>query len=221
MISLQNVAKTYRMGGEDIFALRGIDLNILDGEFISIAGPSGSGKSTLLNIIGGLDRATEGEVLVNNNHLNALSDREISGYRNQSIGFIFQMFNLEPSLSALQNVALPLLFSGVGKRKRQKIAKDLLVWVGLSDRIKHKPQELSGGQRQRVAIARALINRPQIILADEPTGNLDSATSQYILEILSGINRQLGVTLLLVTHDPEAAGIANRAYKLQDGQLIT
>jgi len=220
MISLQNVSKTYRMGGEDIFALSGINLDIGAGEFIAIAGPSGSGKSTLLNIIGGLDRPTKGEISVEGNRLDTLSDRAISDYRNQSVGFIFQIFNLEPSLSALDNVALPLLFSGVKRGERQRIAKDLLTWVGLSDRIRHKPQELSGGQRQRVAIARALVNRPRIILADEPTGNLDSATSQYILEILAGINKQLGVNLLLVTHDPEAARVADHVYQLQDGRLL-
>ncbi len=220
MISLQNVSKTYRMGGEDIFALSGINLDIGAGEFIAIAGPSGSGKSTLLNIIGGLDRPTEGEISVEGNRLDTLSDCAISEYRNQSVGFIFQIFNLEPSFSALDNVALPLLFSGVKRRERQRIAKDLLAWVGLSDRIRHRPSELSGGQRQRVAIARALVNRPRIILADEPTGNLDSATSQYILEILTGINKQLGVNLLLVTHDLEAARIADQVYQLQDGRLL-
>ncbi|MDD5626599.1 MAG: ABC transporter ATP-binding protein [Patescibacteria group bacterium] len=220
MISLQNVSKIYKMGGENIFALDGINLNISRGEFLAITGPSGSGKSTLLHVIGGLDRPNQGDIFVDQLCLTSLSDQAISVYRNQKIGFIFQMFNLDSSQTAVENVALPLLFANVPKRKRNKIAASLLTWLGLGDRLEHKGSELSGGQRQRVAIARALVTRPEIILADEPTGNLDSQASQQILEILSYINQHLGVTVLLVTHDSEAAGIAPRVLRMQDGRIV-
>lgn len=220
MISLQNVSKIYKMGGENIFALDGINLNISRGEFLAITGPSGSGKSTLLHVIGGLDRPNQGDIFVDQLCLTSLSDQTLSAYRNQKIGFIFQMFNLNSSQTAVENVALPLLFADVPKRKRNKIAADLLTWLGLGDRLEHKGSELSGGQRQRVAIARALVTRPEIILADEPTGNLDSQASQQILEILSYINQHLGVTVLLVTHDSEAAGIAPRVLRMQDGRIV-
>ena len=220
MISLQNVSKIYKMGGENIFALDGINLNISRGEFLAITGPSGSGKSTLLHVIGGLDRPNQGDVFVDQLCLTSLSDQAISTYRNQKVGFIFQMFNLDSSQTAVENVALPLLFANISKRKRNRIAADLLIWLGLGDRLEHKGSELSGGQRQRVAIARALVTRPEIILADEPTGNLDSQASQQILEILSYINQHLGVTVLLVTHDSEAAGIAPRVLRMQDGRIV-
>ncbi|MFA4880647.1 MAG: ABC transporter ATP-binding protein [Candidatus Doudnabacteria bacterium] len=220
MISLQNVSKIYKMGGENIFALDGINLNISRGEFLAITGPSGSGKSTLLHVIGGLDRPNQGDIFVDQLCLTSLSDQAISTYRNQKVGFIFQMFNLDSSQTAVENVALPLLFANVAKGKRNRIAADLLIWLGLGDRLEHKGSELSGGQRQRVAIARALVTRPEIILADEPTGNLDSQASQQILEILSYINQHLGVTVLLVTHDSEAAGIAPRVLRMQDGRVI-
>lgn len=220
MISLQNVSKIYRMGEENIYALNGVNLNIATGEFVAVVGPSGSGKSTLLNIIGGLDKPSEGEVFVDGGHLNTLSDTALSFYRNKKVGFIFQTFNLEPSLSAQDNVALPLLFSGVRRRERRKIAQDLLNWLGLGSRIHHRPGELSGGQRQKVAIARALITRPKIILADEPTGNLDSHSGQQILDILGEINKKLGVGLILVTHDQRGAQKTSRIYQMGDGKII-
>lgn len=220
MISLQNVSKIYRMGDEDIFALDGMNLNIARGEFAAVEGPSGSGKSTLLNIIGGLDRPSQGDVFVDGKHLNNLPDASLSLYRNKNVGFIFQTFNLDPSLSAQDNVALPLLFSGIGKRERVRVACDLLSWLGLGERLKHRPSELSGGQRQKVAIARALSNRPQIVLADEPTGNLDSKSGAQVLDILGEINKRLGVTLILVTHDFKAAEKASHFYKMRDGRII-
>jgi len=207
------------MGEENIFALNNINLNINRGEFLAITGPSGSGKSTLLHIIGGLDRVSHGDIFVDQISLNSLSDQALSTYRNQKVGFIFQMFNLDPSQTAMENVALPLLFSNI-KESKDQIATSLLSWLGLADRLKHKGSELSGGQRQRVAIARALVTRPKIILADEPTGNLDSQTSREILNILSYLNQHLGVTVLLVTHDPKAAEIAPRVLRMQDGKIV-
>ncbi len=220
MISLQNVSKIYKMGGAEVRALDYVNLNIGAGDFAAITGPSGSGKSTLLNMIGGLDRPTAGDIFFDGLHLNKLSDRAISAYRNQKIGFIFQTFNLEPSLTALENAALPLLLGGVSKKIRNQAGRELLAWLGLSERFSFKPNKLSGGERQRVAIARALISRPAIILADEPTGNLDSGARAQILEILASLNQTLGVTILLVTHDLEAASIAPRVFKMMDGRII-
>lgn len=220
MISLQNVSKIYKQGGEEIFALNEVNLGVGRGEFVAVVGPSGSGKSTLLNMVGGLDRPTSGSVFVDGEDLNRLSDIKLSLYRNQRVGFIFQTASLEPSLSALDNVALPLLFSGVARGERRKVASELLTWLGLGERVNYKPTKLSGGQRQRVAIARALISRPQIILADEPTGNLDSAAGCEVLDILDYINKKLGVTLVLVTHNAEAARRAMRIFKMRDGRIM-
>jgi len=220
MISLQNVSKIYKMGGAEVRALDYVNLNFGTGDFVAITGPSGSGKSTLLNVIGGLDRPTAGDIFFDGLLLNKLSDREISVYRNSRVGFIFQTFNLEPTLTALENVALPLLLSGAPKKMRNKAAGEILSWLGLSERLSFKPNKLSGGERQRVAIARALICRPSIILADEPTGNLDSMARQQILEILASLNQTLGVTVLLVTHDLEAASIAPRVLRMMDGKIL-
>lgn len=220
LVSLRNVSKIYPMGEENIFALNGINLDLEAGEFVSIIGSSGSGKSTLLNVIGGLDRPTQGDVFFQNEALSAMSDKKLSFYRNRNIGFIFQMFNLEPTLTAEENVALPLMLGGASTVEAKHVAKELLSWLGLGNRLLHKPNSLSGGQRQKVAIARALSNRPKVILADEPTGNLDSRSSQEILNILSSLNKKLGVTLILVTHSLEAAYLAPRVLKMQDGSLI-
>lgn len=207
------------MGEETINALAGINLEIGQGEFVSIVGPSGSGKSTLLNIIGGLDSPTKGNIIVDGQDLSKASDSELSSYRNKKIGFVFQTFNLQPTYNALENVALPLVFARVPFGKRSQIAKEALETVGLGDRVRHKPSELSGGERQRVGIARALVNNPKILLADEPTGNLDSKARERIMELLAELNKERGLTLLLVTHDLESAKSADRMLNMRDGQI--
>ena len=198
----------------------GINLNVAAGELVAVSGPSGSGKTTLLNLIAGLDSPSQGDVLVNEYNLNQLKDKDLSKFRNDHIGFVFQMFNLEPKLTALENVALPLLFSDLSKEARLEKAYLALEIVGLLDRLRHKPDQLSGGQRQKVAIARALVNEPAIILADEPTGNLDRKNSQDILYLLKMLNNELGVTVMVVTHDEEAAKIADRCLRLDKGVLM-
>jgi len=219
MIELRNVWRLYRMGDETINALAGIDLEISQGEFISIVGPSGSGKSTLLNIIGGLDSPTTGTVVVDGQNLSKASDRELSLYRNKKVGFVFQTFNLQPTYTALENVALPLVFAKVPLRKRNEIARDTLETVELAERLGHTPGQLSGGERQRVAIARALVNDPRILLADEPTGNLDSRTSELIVELLQRLSKERGITMLLVTHEMMIAEHANRVIHMLDGRI--
>jgi len=207
------------MGEETINALAGVNLEISQGEFVSIAGPSGSGKSTLLNIIGGLDSPTKGNITVDGQDLSKASDSELSSYRNKKVGFVFQTFNLQPTYNALENVALPLVFAKVPLGKRNQIAKEALETVGLGDRVRHKPSELSGGERQRVGIARALVNNPKILLADEPTGNLDSKARERIMELLTELNKERGLTLLLVTHDLESARSADRMLHMRDGEI--
>lgn len=207
------------MGEETINALAGINLEISQGEFVSIVGPSGSGKSTLLHIIGGLDSPTRGIIIVDGQDLSKASDKELSSYRNNKVGFVFQTFNLQPTYNALENVALPLVFARVPLRKRNQMARDALDTVGLGDRIRHKPGELSGGERQRVGIARALVNNPKILLADEPTGNLDSKARERIMELLTRLNKERGLTLVLVTHDLESAKNANQMFQMHDGKL--
>ena len=219
MIELHKVWRLYRMGRETINALAGINLKVSEGEFISIVGPSGSGKSTLLNIIGGLDSPTTGSIEVDGQDLSKASDNELSSYRNKKVGFVFQTFNLQPTYSALENVALPLVFAKVPLKKRNQIAGEVAKTVGLSGRLKHTPSQLSGGERQRVAIARALINNPKILLADEPTGNLDSKTSEQIMGLLTSLNKEKGITLILVTHDLKTAGHAGRMIQMLDGQI--
>jgi putative ABC transport system ATP-binding protein len=219
MIELHDVWRLYRMGGETINALAGIDLKVSEGEFITIVGPSGSGKSTLLNIIGGLDTPTIGRIEVDGQDLSKASDRELSLYRNKKVGFIFQTFNLQPAHTALENVSLPLVFAKVPLWRRKRIAREVMKTVGLSDRLRHKPNQLSGGERQRVAIARALVNDPKILLADEPTGNLDSKTGEQIMELLTRLNKERGITLLLVTHDLKTADYADRMLRMLDGQV--
>jgi len=219
MIELHDVWRLYRMGGETINALAGIDLKVSEGEFVTIVGPSGSGKSTLLNIIGGLDTPTIGRIEVDGQDLSKASDRELSLYRNKKVGFIFQTFNLQPTHTALENVSLPLVFAKVPLWRRKRIAREVMKTVGLSDRLRHKPNQLSGGERQRVAIARALVNDPKILLADEPTGNLDSKTGEQIMELLTRLNKERGITLLLVTHDLKTADYADRMLRMRDGQV--
>ncbi len=219
MIELHDVWRLYHMGGETINALAGIDLKISEGEFVTIVGPSGSGKSTLLNIIGGLDTPTIGRIEVDGQDLSKASDRELSLYRNKKVGFIFQTFNLQPTHTALENVSLPLVFAKVPLWRRKRIAREVMKTVDLSDRLRHKPNQLSGGERQRVAIARALVNDPKILLADEPTGNLDSKTGEQIMELLTHLNKERGITLLLVTHDLKTADYADRMLRMLDGQV--
>src|SRR5512143_75771 len=219
MIELINITKSYHMGKVDITVLTGVSLTVAKGELIAIMGPSGSGKSTLMNIIGCLDRPTSGEYRFENREIGTMSDDELAQVRNVKIGFVFQTFNLLPRFSALKNVEVPLIYSGVPARERRGRAIPLLEKVGLGDRLHHKPTELSGGQQQRVAIARALINNPPLLLADEPTGNLDSHSGEEILNILTGLNKQ-GVTIVIVTHDPGVAARCKRIINLKDGGIV-
>jgi putative ABC transport system ATP-binding protein len=219
MINLSNITKTYHMGELDITVLAGITLSIKPGELIAVMGPSGSGKSTLMNIIGCLDRPTSGVYHFEDREISTLSDDELASVRNVKIGFVFQTFNLLPRLSALKNVEVPLIYSGVPARTRKERAAPMLERVGLAERMYHKPTELSGGQQQRVAIARALVNNPPLLLADEPTGNLDSRSGEEILNILTELNKQ-GVTIVIVTHDQNVAGRCKRNIHLKDGQII-
>lgn len=218
IIELKNIYKVYTMGDEKIEAVKNISLNINKNEYIALMGPSGSGKSTLMNLIGCLDSPSSGSYILNNQLVSELTDNQLAEIRNKEIGFVFQTFNLLPRMSALENVAMPLIYAGKNKEEREAIALQKLTDVGLADRVLHKPNELSGGQRQRVAIARALVNNPAIILADEPTGNLDSKTSEEIMEILQKIH-QNGNTIILVTHETDIANRAHRIVKLKDGQV--
>jgi putative ABC transport system ATP-binding protein len=218
LILLENVARHYVMGTEVVKALDGVTLTIDAGEYLAIMGPSGSGKSTLMNIIGCLDTPTGGRYVLNGQEVHAASDDELARVRNREIGFVFQTFNLLPRADAIHNVELPLIYGGVGARERRRRAVEALAAVGLADRMTHEPNELSGGQRQRVAIARAIVNEPSIILADEPTGNLDSRTSYEILEVLERLWRS-GRTLILVTHEPDIAQSAQRIVRLLDGRV--
>jgi len=216
VIRIENLTRFYTIGEETVRALNGINLTIQKNEYVALMGPSGSGKSTLMNIIGCLDTPTSGEYLLNGPNVAQLSDSELAAIRNKEIGFVFQTFNLLPRLTALQNVALPLVYAGIPEAERLKKAKEVLEQVGLGDRIKHRPNELSGGQRQRVAVARALVNHPSIILADEPTGNLDTKTSEEIMQLLDIIH-QAGNTIVLVTHEEDIALRAKRVVRMRDG----
>jgi putative ABC transport system ATP-binding protein len=218
VIVTRNLQRDYDMGGEVVHALRGADLVIRKNEFVAIMGPSGSGKSTLMNLIGCLDSPTGGEYWLNGHRVSELGDDELARIRNKEIGFVFQTFNLLPRASALHNVELPLVYAGLGGRERRELASDALTRVGLGDRMQHRPNELSGGQRQRVAIARALVNHPSILLADEPTGNLDSGTSEEIMGLFEGLFRE-GQTILLVTHEADIAAHARRQVHLKDGRV--
>src|SRR5512147_2616346 len=216
MIVLKNVSRTYSHGTREIRALRAVSLRIGKGEFLSVMGPSGSGKSTLLNIIGGLDQPTSGEIFIDNVPLHGISDDELTLIRRRQVGFIFQFFNLLPVLTAAENVALPLLLEGIPFAKVRPKAEELLAKVGLAERREHRPEQLSGGEMQRVAIARALVTGPSVLLADEPTGNLDSRTSAEIFGLLKGLHDE-GQTIVMVTHDPKAASYGTRVITLQDG----
>ena len=219
VIELSGIKKIYQVGGQEVAALAGIDLNIAKGEFAALMGPSGSGKSTLMNILGCLDRPTVGSYKLDGQEVATLSDDELAVTRNRRIGFVFQNFNLLSRISAADNVALPLVYAGVGRKEREEKALKILDAVGLGDRAEHQPNELSGGQRQRVAIARALVNDPHIIMADEPTGNLDTKSTKEIMEIFEGLHQE-GRTIILVTHEPDIAACASRQLLVRDG-LIT
>ena len=217
-IRLRGIRKLYRIGSETLAALDGIDLDIRRGEFAALMGPSGSGKSTLMNSLGCLDRPSEGSYMLDGAEVAGLDDDALAATRNKKIGFVFQNFNLLPRISALDNVALPLVYAGVGRRARTERAEEMLRAVGLADRGKHLPNELSGGQRQRVAIARALVNDPHIIMADEPTGNLDTKSTKEIMDIFEGMHEK-GHTIILVTHEPEIAMRASRQLLVRDGRI--
>jgi len=218
VIRVENLTKTYQMGEILVHALRGVSFNVRHGEVMAIMGPSGSGKSTLMNMIGCLDTPTSGEYYLEGDHVSTLNDDQLALVRNRKIGFVFQTFNLLPRATALANVELPLRYAGKNG-DRKDLAQEALVAVGLADRIRHRPNELSGGQQQRVAIARALVNEPAIILADEPTGNLDSKSGDEIMNLLLELNQKKGAILIIVTHDPEVAAVTNRIIHLRDGMV--
>ncbi|TES92771.1 MAG: ABC transporter ATP-binding protein [Candidatus Cloacimonadota bacterium] len=219
MIELIDVKKIYSMGKVEVRALNGVTLSIKEGEFLSIMGPSGSGKSTLMHIIGCLDKPTEGKYSLNGKKVMALDDDELSRIRNKSMGFVFQTFNLITRQTCLYNVELPLVYAGMHSKERRKRAVEVLTEVGLSDRIRHRPNELSGGERQRVAVARALVNEPMVILADEPTGNLDTKTGIEIMRLFAELHKK-GKTVIVVTHDPEVAEFTERIVHIRDGVIV-
>lgn len=216
LIDIRGIQKVYKVGQEQVFALRNVDLDIYRGEYVALMGPSGSGKSTLMNILGCLDSFTAGKYVLNGTDVSSMSENELAEVRNKEIGFVFQTFNLLPRMSALENVALPLVYAGWSKKERLERAEEVLTQVGLKDRMKHRPNELSGGQRQRVAIARGLVNKPSILLADEPTGNLDTKTSVEIMMLFKEIHAN-GNTIILVTHEEDIALNARRIVRLRDG----
>ena len=218
LIKITNIKRNFPLGNEIVYVLKGIDLEINKGEYVALMGPSGSGKSTLMNILGCLDTPTSGTYVLNGKHVSEMQDDELAGIRNKEIGFVFQTFNLMPRTTALDNVALPMVYAGHSKSERVERATEVLTQVGLQDRMDHKPNQLSGGQRQRVAVARALVNKPSIILADEPTGNLDSKTSVEIMNLFNEIHAN-GNTVILVTHEEDIAAYAHRIIRLRDGLI--
>ncbi|MFO7967719.1 MAG: ABC transporter ATP-binding protein [Archaeoglobaceae archaeon] len=218
VIELQEVSKIYQSGPVEIRALDGVSLEVEDGEFISVMGPSGSGKSTFLNVLGCLDKATSGKVIINGTNTSELSDSELTKLRRDSIGFVFQHYNLIPTLTAFENVELPMIFRRASKEEREK-AKDILKLVGLERELNRNPTEMSGGQQQRVSIARALANNPSILLCDEPTGNLDTKSGEMVMKIIEDLNKEKGLTVILVTHDPYVSNYAHRAIRLVDGKI--
>jgi putative ABC transport system ATP-binding protein len=219
LIEITGLIRHYKMGDNVVKALDGVDLVVEKGEFLCLMGPSGSGKSTLLNMIGGLDSPDAGQIVVNGRDISTLDENDLAAYRQQEIGFVFQTFNLIPTMTALQNVEYPLVFAHTSRSERRLRALELLEQVGLDDRVEHKPTEMSGGQQQRVAVARGLVNRPAILLGDEPTGNLDSKTGEEILNVLFELN-QSGQTMILVTHDARVANYASRTVNMLDGRII-
>ena len=221
VVCCKDVKKNFKVGNEKVEILKGITLDIKEGEFVAIIGESGSGKSTFLNILGGLMPCECGEITINENRIDKLNENKLALFRRHNVGFIFKAYNLMPQLSAIENVEMPLIFSGVSKNKRRKRALDMLKKVGLEDRVNHKPSELSGGQQQRVSIARALMNNPKVILADEPTGNLDSKTSVEILELLKELNEKYKTTFVVVTHSKVVYKYATRIIKMKDGLLVS
>ena len=218
LIHARSLRKTYQIGDQVVHALDGLDLDIARNEYVALMGPSGSGKSTLMNMLGCLDSPTSGRYVLNGQDVSALDDDALADIRNREIGFVFQTFNLLPRYSALENVALPMIYAGIPRDQRETRASEVLTQVGLADRMDHKPNELSGGQRQRVAVARALVMNPSIILADEPTGNLDTTTSHEVMELFSEI-QQAGNTVILVTHEEDIAACAHRTVRLRDGKI--
>lgn len=220
MLLAKKVVKKYRMGSEVLTVLKGVNLTINQGEIVAILGTSGSGKTTFLNIAAGLERPTRGEIYIDRYNLDRISERKMAAFRRRYVGFVFQLYNLIASMTALENAVLPLVFEGVPAKEREKRGRELLSRLGLADRLKHLPSQLSGGQRQRVSIARALINNPRIIFADEPTGNLDARTTVEILQLLTTTVRENGQTLLMVTHDQQVASYADRIVEMADGNLV-
>lgn len=220
LIKITNIKRNFSLGNETVYVLKGIDLEIKKGEYVALMGPSGSGKSTLMNLLGCLDTPTSGNYILNGKDVSKMKDDELAEIRNKEIGFVFQTFNLLPRTTALDNVALPMIYAGYSKSERVARATDVLQQVNLADRMDHQPSQLSGGQRQRVAIARALVNKPSIILADEPTGNLDSKTSVEIMKLFGDIHAQ-GNTVILVTHEEDIAAYAHRVIRLRDGLIET
>lgn len=221
VVKVENVFKRYIMGDNEVVALNGISFEIEQGEFLSIMGPSGSGKSTCMNMIGCLDRPTSGLVEINGKETAKMSEKELAVLRNKTVGFVFQQYHLIPSMTILENVMLPLKYQHIEKSKRVELAKEALAAVGLGERIKHRPHELSGGQKQRVAIARAMITNPRILLADEPTGALDSVTGKQVMEMFRRINKEKGTTIIIVTHDPGIGASTERCIRILDGQIVS
>jgi len=220
IVQIRDLTKIFKQGELDVTALHRINLSIAQGEFLTLMGPSGSGKSTLLHIIAGVDCPTSGDCIVQEHNIAALNQSELADWRNQNVGFVFQTFNLIPVLTAFENVELPLLLTNLGSKERRRLVTAALEMVGLADRMKHRPKQLSGGQEQRVAIARALVTDPKLIVADEPTGNLDSHSATEVLEILRALSRDAGKTVIMVTHDPKAAAYGSRNIHLEKGELV-
>jgi putative ABC transport system ATP-binding protein len=219
-ITVRNLKRTFKLGDTLVRAVDGLNIDVAEGEFLCLMGPSGSGKTTLLNMIGGLDRPDEGEIVVNGQTITALDENALAIYRRQQVGFVFQSFNLIATMNALDNVIFPMIFAGVSEGEREKRARDLLEQVGLAHRMHHKPTELSGGEQQRVSLARSMVNRPKILLGDEPTGNLDTKTGTEIMQIIQRLNRQ-GHTIVIVTHDPRVSTYATRTVHMLDGQIVS
>lgn len=219
VIKIKNVKKVYRMGDERIAAINNISLNIVQNEVCCLLGKSGSGKSTLLNLVAGLEKPTKGEIIFNNMHMEKMNENQLAKFRQQYVGFVFQSYNLLSTLTALENVTLPLIFNGIPKKKRNSIAMEMLKAVGLENRANHKPSQMSGGQQQRVSIARAFINRPQVVFADEPTGNLDTKTTYEMMDLITGLARKYNQTLIIVTHDLEISDYADRIVHISDGKI--